>query len=98
MTASTPYALHQIAGTTVSRVPLRSDTIGSCTRFGAVGKEPPLNCGTLLKVLSHGQIDPGASTRHPGKFGSTHFATWYSDRKSTRLNSSHLGISYAVFC
>src|ERR1039458_8942356 len=24
--------------------------------------------------------------------------TWASDRKSTRLNSSHLGISYAVFC
>src|SRR5262245_63993960 len=23
---------------------------------------------------------------------------WKSDRKSTRLNSSHLGISYAVFC
>src|ERR1039458_10058295 len=23
---------------------------------------------------------------------------WWSDRKSTRLNSSHLGISYAVFC
>src|SRR5438045_9159366 len=23
---------------------------------------------------------------------------WLSDRKSTRLNSSHLGISYAVFC
>src|SRR5258705_4416694 len=30
-----------------------------------------------------------------------HFSTrWVSrrDRKSTRLNSSHLGISYAVFC
>src|SRR5205814_10466861 len=25
-------------------------------------------------------------------------ATLVSDRKSTRLNSSHLGISYAVFC
>src|SRR5262245_64013374 len=25
-------------------------------------------------------------------------ATLTSDRKSTRLNSSHLGISYAVFC
>src|SRR5258705_8708783 len=25
------------------------------------------------------------------------FACW-QDRKSTRLNSSHLGISYAVFC
>src|ERR1039458_2427145 len=24
--------------------------------------------------------------------------TFISDRKSTRLNSSHLGISYAVFC
>src|ERR1035441_1340288 len=32
-----------------------------------------------------------------------HAAVWrdgaeFSDRKSTRLNSSHLGISYAVFC
>src|SRR5256885_8278453 len=24
--------------------------------------------------------------------------SWYRDRKSTRLNSSHLVISYAVFC
>src|ERR1039458_6781490 len=27
-----------------------------------------------------------------------HMAPAASDRKSTRLNSSHLGISYAVFC
>src|SRR5262245_36268937 len=26
------------------------------------------------------------------------FGLWIRDRKSTRLNSSHLGISYAVFC
>src|ERR1039458_6527722 len=26
------------------------------------------------------------------------FDPWFRDRKSTRLNSSHLGISYAVFC
>src|SRR5205814_7907800 len=32
-------------------------------------------------------------------FGNTLFAFVYgTDRKSTRLNSSHLGISYAVFC
>src|ERR1035441_3428024 len=34
-------------------------------------------------------------------FGMTPFALGVntgSDRKSTRLNSSHLGISYAVFC
>src|SRR5207249_6760886 len=24
--------------------------------------------------------------------------SWYEDRKSTRLNSSHVSISYAVFC
>src|ERR1035438_10072486 len=29
--------------------------------------------------------------------GSFRFINW-PDRKSTRLNSSHLGISYAVFC
>src|SRR5258705_5333482 len=30
-------------------------------------------------------------------FGVLH-AAWLEDRKSTRLNSSHLGISYAGFC
>src|SRR5205814_10492279 len=31
-------------------------------------------------------------------FGGTPWAGARPDRKSTRLNSSHLGISYAVFC
>src|SRR5262245_15919529 len=31
-------------------------------------------------------------------FGATLLMAASSDRKSTRLNSSHLGISYAVFC
>src|ERR1035441_7847710 len=37
----------------------------------------------------------------PHKTGLTGGGTsgaWVLDRKSTRLNSSHLGISYAVFC
>ena len=49
-----------------------------CSALATVGCEPPLNWGTLLKVLSHGQNDPGPATRQPGKFGSIHFATWYS--------------------
>src|SRR5947199_7258520 len=32
------------------------------------------------------------------KDGKVLFEKGYGDRKSTRLNSSHLGISYAVFC
>src|ERR1035438_10752296 len=31
-------------------------------------------------------------------FGQFHILGGQTDRKSTRLNSSHLGISYAVFC
>src|SRR5258705_4851653 len=34
----------------------------------------------------------------PSLLGSTDGAKMVADRKSTRLNSSHLGISYAVFC
>src|SRR3712207_8427016 len=35
-----------------------------------------------------------------GAFGLQHYGTlsWSGDRKSTRLNSSHANISYAVFC
>src|SRR5256885_11715670 len=37
---------------------------------------------------------------HPGEFGYDTWPpdAWKTDRKSTRLNSSHLVISYAVFC
>src|SRR3712207_7579391 len=51
-------------------------------------------------ALAHG-LDvtverPRASDRHP------HLVLWhergFKDRKSTRLNSSHANISYAVFC
>src|SRR5436305_5247324 len=31
-------------------------------------------------------------------FREADFESWRSDRKSTRLNSSHVRISYAVFC
>src|SRR5262245_64538452 len=49
----------------------------------AVGR----GCGDLLDRLGQPASGPPAA---PGLLG--------SDRKSTRLNSSHLGISYAVFC
>src|SRR5207253_10780217 len=32
------------------------------------------------------------------KNGNNRYATFFLDRKSTRLNSSHVAISYAVFC
>src|SRR5258705_6505403 len=43
-----------------------------------------------------------APRRRPPSYGRAAFpcsgADAWADRKSTRLNSSHLGISYAVFC
>src|SRR5256885_3897077 len=44
-----------------------------------------------IKVIWDSAIDEICGTDNPGKV--THV-----DRKSTRLNSSHLVISYAVFC
>src|SRR5258705_1333038 len=52
------------------------------------------SCGGLLaKALSP---VPRARSRVPG--GALCDRARGTDRKSTRLNSSHLGISYAVFC
>src|SRR5258705_9637199 len=40
---------------------------------------------------------PASGRRCPGSTGEP-AGRYTGDRKSTRLNSSHLGISYAVFC
>src|SRR2546422_2526394 len=45
-------------------------------------------------VLVHDHV---AEIRHPDRFP-YQFPDTHSDRKSTRLNSSHGYISYAVFC
>src|SRR5438876_9211138 len=45
--------------------------------------------GTMVAVMSRMPI------RHDGR---NHGASFREDRKSTRLNSSHPSISYAVFC
>src|SRR5690606_41217888 len=40
----------------------------------------------------------GSDSQAMGRVGETIIRTWQTDRKSTRLNSSHVKISYAVFC
>src|SRR5262245_5222143 len=54
---------------------------------------------TLPELVALARAQPGALTyAHSGAGTSQHLAAELLDRKSTRLNSSHLGISYAVFC
>src|SRR5690606_37083843 len=40
----------------------------------------------------------GAVETETARFGKRYTVTVHTDRKSTRLNSSHVKISYAVFC
>src|SRR5256885_12396786 len=61
---------------------------------GAVHRTVPERVGILLRAFA-GQdpvgVDDDRRRRIPTRSGTV-------DRKSTRLNSSHLVISYAVFC
>src|SRR5690606_41376116 len=52
------------------------------------------------KAEPGGQTEPerGAAGRRRGGGGTAHCRRWHPDRKSTRLNSSHVKNSYAVFC
>src|SRR3712207_8904749 len=51
---------------------------------------PPTVAGQLVGEGDVEGVDPGGRQRQPG--------VGALDRKSTRLNSSHANISYAVFC
>src|SRR5258705_362371 len=48
------------------------------------------------RYLQEEQLDGAIALAEKNK--KSHVARVLGDRKSTRLNSSHLGISYAVFC
>src|SRR5256885_8177862 len=50
---------------------------------------------SLRQVLIH---PLAASRERRNESAATRFVAGFTDRKSTRLNSSHLVISYAVFC
>src|SRR5690242_20983178 len=75
----------------------------------ASGPFVSVNCaaipGTLLESELFGYEKgafTGAYSAKPGRVEMAHLGTLFldgiEDRKSTRLNSSHMSISYAVFC
>src|SRR5256885_5554123 len=87
------------------RRPPRSPLFPSPTLFrSSKSSRPPARLGPLTNLPPHHSFPAGFSTlfslqsrgtfsfRHPGVTAAVR------DRKSTRLNSSHLVISYAVFC
>src|SRR2546429_3824061 len=75
------------------RRPPRSTLFPYTTLFRSLGRRPP-ELRHIRRWLQAVFAEPAAET------GSTQMlAGWFAtDRKSTRLNSSHGYISYAVFC
>src|SRR5436853_2338832 len=53
------------------------------------------SCVQLIQLVENGHLWPDAFSLAAASATSGQV---FGDRKSTRLNSSHLGISYAVFC
>src|SRR3989454_1355964 len=70
------------------------------TRGTETSHYPEEEKATAIPLVAASERGPaqtrGACT--PGVVGPRHGSTTPRDRKSTRLNSSHLVISYAVFC
>src|SRR3712207_7258046 len=80
------------------RRPPRSTLFPYTTLFRSVdvvhglgGVDVPRGAGGGAGVRDRGRRHPPAGPLHPGRVAG-------GDRKSTRLNSSHANISYAVFC
>src|SRR5437899_5609492 len=70
------------------RRPPRSTLFPYTTLFRSAVRSVLFLCGLILVFGPNVRAQTEESTK-----------TWAAtDRKSTRLNSSHLGISYAVFC
>src|SRR5256885_12797029 len=66
---------------------------------GEVMREPPgLEAKWAHRTRSGGVSLRQCRRRPPGAGGTIAVGRSVADRKSTRLNSSHLVISYAVFC
>src|SRR2546430_9591715 len=67
--------------------------------FGSTAIESvePMRSCPRVGALDHG-IETRLTTIRPGNLSDGSFNAWKGDRKSTRLNSSHSQISYAVFC
>src|SRR3712207_8884766 len=79
------------------RRPPRSTLFPYTTLFRSIALR--IYMGAVLKrVLKRGPFSPPSTTIGLGSWNDLNPMVVEGDRKSTRLNSSHANISYAVFC
>src|SRR5205814_9135946 len=74
-------------------LPISAPEPRDAARRPARSRRQPIGVGLQERRDARADVDRGGPTPASDRSGSRP-----RDRKSTRLNSSHLGISYAVFC
>src|SRR3712207_8074955 len=81
------------------RRPPRSTLFPYTTLFRSVEGPDRDICRAGFEQLTHRGLSAGVGTQDPGLGRqAARLSKVRQDRKSTRLNSSHANISYAVFC
>src|SRR2546430_11622416 len=83
-----PYTPLSRSPTVYNNFPRERELFAACQAH-FLSEHPPPDPGAALGIA-----DPLERTRR----ALAELYGWYRDRKSTRLNSSHSQISYAVFC
>src|SRR5205807_10287942 len=94
------FFFHPSAPTQIYTLSLHDALPISGGNIGRVAQDPNSLRGKILRLRDDGSVPPdnpfvGRAGYRPEIYTLGHRNT---DRKSTRLNSSHLVISYAVFC
>src|SRR5699024_11518756 len=97
---SYPFLTHHCASTDISTLSLHdalpiltiTDLVKSLSHMPRVA----YSVGSAVQLLPQGR-DTLGSVRYANHLRA-HSPRQHRDRKSTRLNSSHVSISYAVFC
>src|SRR5262245_65227031 len=80
------------------RTNVKSDHRKTARLDSAVRKRSPGKSASFVLDGLHATVPRRETSIFPSNSITLMFVTTWADRKSTRLNSSHLGISYAVFC
>src|SRR2546430_11060335 len=87
----------RIPGGNATNFALQMASLGARTTFiGCVGADR--EAAFLRHAYRRGRVRAILRVDRRRPTGATVALTWSEDRKSTRLNSSHSQISYAVFC
>src|SRR5205807_10533224 len=91
-------SLHDALPIYAVNIPLRNSLLVKAYRDFAPGRRAIVFCVDVAHAKDVHRVFAEAGIRAATVWGALSRDQRRSDRKSTRLNSSHLVISYAVFC